>query len=1796
MGGKNKQRTKGNVRPSSSGQAAELLAKESGTVPGFIGFGSSQSDLGYVPAIQGAEEVDSLVDADFRMVLRKLSKRDVTTKLKAMQEFGAMCKEREIKAVRGVLPYWPRNYCKISLDHDRRVREATQQAFEQLILKVKKYLAPHLKSLMGYWLVAQCDTYSPAASAAKVAFEAAFPPHKQPEALAFCKEEILNVLLDNLSKETPDTLSDPQTVPDEERESKYYRVVTCSLLALKKLMCTVPSSETSSLSERIAYLLSQSKFWKYSKHKTPSIRSAFFELMSSLCQHLPAALKPEASRLCPAVLLSIDDSDAVVCPALWEAVLYTVTTIEDCWDHVNARKGVLPKLWAVLREGGRGLATVIFPNLLPFVSRVPVHITDTRLDFYNNLFDSLVQGLSSERAAVSPAECSAIISAYMECLRFAVQENGGDGEDHRKIRQILITDQLIPLINSSLKDPKLQNGPFFAQVEETIYFWEKKAESQSLGETGTQIHSALLSGFWESLSIVCVAHVDAMEAAEKDLEGVSGLLHILQNPSVSTKAFKKKKAKIRFADEEEGASGGLKPDPPPMDSKEEPILEKTRGPDISRLRQEFLDDLVCKLAELSMVYISEQSSKRHLRFLAALLKAFSSTRVFQVLVEQSFDETPSITEFPGQAVKIKDDNPAVQFLYRKLTGWLRDGGEEDSDFLVDILYSVLSCIDPTDRKALMDSLTKMDLKWSVFLHIIQKACSDPTKCSLVSDWLAGDVLGAKLISLANDLCTSGLTDKTTNAESYCSNKWSLLSLVLSEHVKNESLISEKYVERIIDQLHSALSKARDLSEAGDVEQSVSFICDVASNFFSSVKGCLQMPSAEDLLLTIFQLCAQAPDSTHLSESLLRKLEHTWHCGVKSLVCHFDSIPRGSAFLNRSAQWVKNQILTNQLSVQSLQSLVSVVDNLHCRILGFGPLAAHLLAEHLTLMMPDAEQWQKMRQCLTNQWLSKPLLDGRLSVNSETSGLDLKAFPKSWLPNHLCTASLLCKTAFHVLENNAFYEDRVIAAKTNLIVAEMLYSLQWCQELERPPAILTEYREMLRTLDITYERMKDLSDRLPAVLELLYERSKENGGIWSLSAKKLIQLRSPGREELNRLINSTEGDFPENRCQEPVVFGKSFLITRYFPMTLGNLHTIQSLCMFFCDEDKEELVMQCTARLMTCPLSAVSSIDGGVGCLAVINCCLVSEAVSSAEILPVVLKVILEWKNTQEDLFLFSSNLHDASPHLIALNIEIIRFFSLLLENLQSAEVSLDEAEWDFVMCSMLSWLEMTCESMPLIHIPLVRLFACTSCNLASRLSGYFQAASATRPENHPANLTTEWNEFFSEGIHSLLLPMLVKMTGEYKAAETSLAGPVLKSLGEALCYVSKDQLLKHKLPAKFIAGQKTNLPDSIQSLLNSLASLLLYRDRSVQVTVYHMLDKIMADLPAFDDEDLKSYGDEDEEPALSPPAALMEVLAVLEDLVESILHGVPVGEFVIIQPLKDEFCFVLGYLLTWKLILTFFKASSSQLRALYSQFLRKNKNLNKLLYNLFKLMPHTPVLPGQASDAATKDLRTFFTEELHLRVQGAATLHHEIPHLACSVYHITLKDLPAMVRLWWNSCEKRIFSVVDKFTTKYVSGVLSSQEITSVHSSTQIFDGMTVKARSATREVVANYSVDDICMELIIQLPQNYPLGSIVVESGRRVGVSVQQWRNWMLQLNTYLTHQNGSIMEGLALWKNNVDKRFEGVEDCMICFSVIHGSNYSLPKKACRTCKKKFHSECLYKWFTSSNKSTCPLCRETFF
>lgn len=66
--------------------------------------------------------------------------------------------------------------------------------------------------------------------------------------------------------------------------------------------------------------------------------------------------------------------------------------IQDCWTHVNAKKGFLPKLWALLKDGGKGMAKALHPYLMPLLSKLPQQVTDPTLDFYTTFFTSLTQG------------------------------------------------------------------------------------------------------------------------------------------------------------------------------------------------------------------------------------------------------------------------------------------------------------------------------------------------------------------------------------------------------------------------------------------------------------------------------------------------------------------------------------------------------------------------------------------------------------------------------------------------------------------------------------------------------------------------------------------------------------------------------------------------------------------------------------------------------------------------------------------------------------------------------------------------------------------------------------------------------------------------------------------------------------------------------------------------------------------------------------------------------------------------------------------------------------------------------------------------------------------------------------------------------------------------------------------------------------------------------------------------------------------------------------------------------------
>ena len=65
-----------------------------------------------------------------------------------------------------------------------------------------------------------------------------------------------------------------------------------------------------------------------------------------------------------------------------------------------------------------------------------------------------------------------------------------------------------------------------------------------------------------------------------------------------------------------------------------------------------------------------------------------------------------------------------------------------------------------------------------------------------------------------------------------------------------------------------------------------------------------------------------------------------------------------------------------------------------------------------------------------------------------------------------------------------------------------------------------------------------------------------------------------------------------------------------------------------------------------------------------------------------------------------------------------------------------------------------------------------------------------------------------------------------------------------------------------------------------------------------------------------------------------------------------------------------------------------------------------------------------------------------------------------------------------------------------------------------------IKTRPITREVIATYALNEVTIEMVIALPENYPLGTITVVSEKRVGVSAATWDKWLLQLNVFLQYQ----------------------------------------------------------------------------
>ncbi|KAK6331525.1 hypothetical protein TWF730_004603 [Orbilia blumenaviensis] len=333
--------------------------------------------------------------------------------------------------------------------------------------------------------------------------------------------------------------------------------------------------------------------------------------------------------------------------------------------------------------------------------------------------------------------------------------------------------------------------------------------------------------------------------------------------------------------------------------------------------------------------------------------------------------------------------------------------------------------------------------------------------------------------------------------------------------------------------------------------------------------------------------------------------------------------------------------------------------------------------------------------------------------------------------------------------------------------------------------------------------------------------------------------------------------------------------------------------------------------------------------------------------------------------------------------------------------------------------------------------------------------------------------------------------------------------------------------------------------------------------------------------------------ALSKDEALD--ISLPDELLSLLLDPPAVEEDAVLNPALLEHLElqrIQGYLSSWVLVYDHFVNSSFRIKASYIDSLKTGEYINKLLDFIFKILGHARAKP---IDGAKHPVASF---DPTFSAYGVPDLHY-IRTLMVYVYYLSLRYSPSLVKNWFSNSNNQVKDNVMPFTDKYISPLLVDLEFKEVErwldGTDERPEGLAIKISRTAREISVTYEVDETTMEMMVKLPASFPLQLVEVKGVRRVAVSEKQWKTWLLACQAVIALQGGSIVDGLTLFQRNVKLHLDGVEECAICYSILAQVERTLPSKACGTCKRKFHGNCLMRWFKSSSSSSCPLCRSSF-
>lgn len=293
---------------------------------------------------------------------------------------------------------------------------------------------------------------------------------------------------------------------------------------------------------------------------------------------------------------------------------------------------------------------------------------------------------------------------------------------------------------------------------------------------------------------------------------------------------------------------------------------------------------------------------------------------------------------------------------------------------------------------------------------------------------------------------------------------------------------------------------------------------------------------------------------------------------------------------------------------------------------------------------------------------------------------------------------------------------------------------------------------------------------------------------------------------------------------------------------------------------------------------------------------------------------------------------------------------------------------------------------------------------------------------------------------------------------------------------------------------------------------------------------------------------------------------------------------------------VRSFLLSWLLIFDAYSTAPFKLQEEYTTCLKKHGCFVPFLDFMFDVLGHSSAV---ALELEKEGLTDDHIRAYDIKAAGSEKEEKDMNWLLVHLCYLALKFLPGAFRAWYLECSsKQTKLAVESWVKKYMSPILISEALDQVakwdseqEEATGDEKQLNIIIYRSAREVIAQYEIDDEVAGIVISIPAGYPIETVDVRTLKRVAVVEKQWKAWLATTQATITFSNGTIADGLGVFRSNIVAALKGQTECAICYSIV-ASDKRLPDKQCQTCKHFFHRICLYKWIQTSSQNTCPLCR----